>query len=334
MTRNSLLAKVLVGDMPLYAAERGRTPFATHAFIADFYNQSAFRIVCGSDIVARQMAKAITDNGGKVKAGCKVTKILCDETRATGVQINGDYVVEGDYVISDTHPDITLSLLDTKMIRPAFRHRITSLRQTTGCFAVYLHFKEGMVKYMNHNHFHYFTDRNDSAPWDCEMYTQSDWPRNYLYMHFCDEERPSHAKTGVILAYMRMEEVDRWVGTSVGRRGTDYDEFKRIKAETLLSLAAKQHPELANGIKHYYTSTPLTYADYTGSTGGSMYGVAKDVSLGAGGRVPHKTKVPNVFQTGQNINSHGMLGVLVGALVTCRELVPQDTLSRQIWEAQ
>ena len=166
------------------------------------------------------------------------------------------------------------------------------------------------------------------------MYTQSDWPRNYLYMHFCDEERPSHAKTGVILAYMRMEEVDRWVGTSVGRRGTDYDEFKRIKAETLLSLAAKQHPELANGIKHYYTSTPLTYADYTGSTSGSMYGVAKDVSLGAGGRVPHKTKVPNVFQTGQNINSHGMLGVLVGALVTCRELVPQDTLSRQIWEAQ
>ncbi len=334
VTRNSLLAKVLVGDMPLYAAERGRTPFATHAFIADFYNQSAFRIVGGSDIVARQMAKAITDNGGKVKAGCKVTKILCDETRATGVQINGDYVVEGDYVISDTHPDITLSLLDTKMIRPAFRHRITSLRQTTGCFAVYLHFKEGMVKYMNHNHFHYFTDRNDSAPWDCEMYTQSDWPRNYLYMHFCDEERPSHAKAGVILAYMRMEEVDRWVGTSVGQRGTDYDEFKRIKAETLLSLAAKQHPELANGIKHYYTSTPLTYADYTGSTGGSMYGVAKDVSLGAGGRVPHKTKVPNVFQTGQNINSHGMLGVLVGALVTCRELVPQDTLSRQIWEAQ
>ena len=44
--------------------------------------------------------------------------------------------------------------------------------------------------------------------------------------------------------------------------------------------------------------------------------------------------LPNVFQTGQNINSHGMLGVLVGALVTCRELVPQDTLSRQIWEAQ
>ena len=39
------LAKVLVGSLPLYAAERDKTPFSTHAFIMDFYNQSAYRIV-------------------------------------------------------------------------------------------------------------------------------------------------------------------------------------------------------------------------------------------------------------------------------------------------
>ena len=43
------LAKVLVGNLPLYAAEKGKTPFSTHAFIMDFYNQSACRIVGGSD---------------------------------------------------------------------------------------------------------------------------------------------------------------------------------------------------------------------------------------------------------------------------------------------
>lgn len=40
-----LLAKVLVGNLPLYAAERDKTPFSTHAFIMDFYNQSAYRFV-------------------------------------------------------------------------------------------------------------------------------------------------------------------------------------------------------------------------------------------------------------------------------------------------
>ena len=65
----------------------------------------------------------------------------------------------------------------------------------------------------------------------------------------------------------------------------------------------------------------------------SMYGIAKDVTLGNAGRVPHRMKVPNVLQTGQNINSHGMLGVLVGAVVTTGELIDKPVLYKQIIEA-
>jgi all-trans-retinol 13,14-reductase len=64
-----------------------------------------------------------------------------------------------------------------------------------------------------------------------------------------------------------------------------------------------------------------------------MYGVAKDVNSSAAYRVPHRTRVPNVFQTGQNINSHGMLGVLVGTIVTCSEFLSAETLFRQITDA-
>ena len=34
---DELLKNVLVGDLPLYASERDKTPFAQHAFIMDFY---------------------------------------------------------------------------------------------------------------------------------------------------------------------------------------------------------------------------------------------------------------------------------------------------------
>ena len=61
-----------------------------------------------------------------------------------------------------------------------------------------------------------------------------------------------------------------------------------------------------------------------------MYGIAKDVRMGAACRVPHRTKIPNVFQTGQNINSHGMLGVLVGTIVTCSELLTAERIYRGI----
>ena len=118
-----LLAKVLVGSLPLYAAVKDKTPFSTHAFITDFYNQSAYRIVGGSDRIAKSMTRTIERYGGKVLARSKVTRIVCDESHATGVEVNNSEYVACDYVISDAHPMRTLELIDSRLIRPSFRYQ-------------------------------------------------------------------------------------------------------------------------------------------------------------------------------------------------------------------
>ena len=321
-----LLAKVLAGTLPLYAAERGKTPFATHAFIMDFYNQSAYRIVGGSDRIALSMAHTIGRYGGRVLPGSKVTHIVCDATRATGVEVNHSTFLPCDIVISDAHPMRTLELTDSKLIRPAFRQRINSIPQTIGGFSVYLDFKERRVPYQNYNFYCY----QYGTPWDCERYDETSWPKGYLYMHFPQDDKPEYATTGVILSYMSMDDVREWEHTTVGHRGADYEAFKRRKAERLLLQVEQQFPGLRDSIRHYYTSTPLTYRDYTGAEGGGMYGVAHDIHLGAACRVPHRTKIPNVLQTGQNINSHGILGVLVGTIVTCSELLTAAHIYQQL----
>lgn len=325
-----LLAKVLVGSLPLYAAEKDKTPFSTHAFIMDFYNQSAYRIVGGSDQIAASMTHTIEKYGGRVLPNRKVTKIICDETHAIGVEINGSEFVSADYIISDAHPMRTLELIDSKLIRPAFRNRINAIPQTVGAFSIYLEFKEDTVPYQNYNFYGY----NEGTPWDCENYDEQSWPKGYLYMHFCQEPQPRYARTGVILSYMHMKEVEPWRGTKIGHRGTDYEAFKQQKAEKLLASVEQQFPHLRDHIKHYYTSTPLTYQDYTGTEGGGMYGVARDIHLGNACRVPHRTKIPNVLQTGQNINSHGILGVTVGTIVTCSELLTAERIYQQIIETK
>lgn len=322
-----LLAKVLVGNLPLYAAERDKTPFSTHAFIMDFYNQSAFRIVGGSDRIALSMRRTIERYGGRVETSQRVTSIVCDDTHATGVEVNGERFVAADIVISDAHPVRTLELLrSSHIIRPAFRQRVNSMSQSIGGFSVYLQFKKDRVPYINHNFYAYKGD----TPWGCEQYDEETWPKGFLYMHFCPDEAPRFASTGVVLSYMHMEDVERWQGTRVGHRGDDYEAFKRQKAERLLAELERHFPGIRADIEHYYTSTPLTYLDYTGTARGSMYGIAKDVKLGAAGRIPHRTKVPNLLLTGQNINSHGMLGVMVGTIVTCSELLTAKTIYEQI----
>ena len=168
-----LLAKVLVGSLPLYAAEKDKTPFSTHAFIMDFFNQSAYRIVGGSDKIAQSMSRTIEKYGGHVIANSKVTKIICDETHATGVEVNGNNILSCDYVISDAHPQRTLELIDSKLIRPAFRNRIHSIPQTIGGFSVYLDFKDNIVPYQNYNFYGY----SYGTPWDCDKYDESSWPK-------------------------------------------------------------------------------------------------------------------------------------------------------------
>ena len=270
--------------------------------------------------------KNIEKYGGRVLTRQKVTKIVCDETHATGVETMKGEFFPADYIISDAHPMRTLELTDSKLIRPAFRQRINAIPQTVGVFAVYIEFKDDKMPYMAHNFYGY----TDHTPWDSELYDEATWPKSYLYMHFCQETNPQFARTGVILAYMQMKDVEKWLGTHVGRRGDDYEAFKQRKAERLIDTVEKNKPGLRSSIKHYYTSTPLTYLDYTGTEGGSLYGIAKDIHLGVACRVPHKTKIPNLFQTGQNINSHGMLGVIVGSVITCSELLTAARIYQQI----
>ena len=326
---DELLKNVLVGNLPLYAAEKDKTPFSQHAFIMDFYNQSAFRIVGGSDKIAKEISADIESRGGKILTSSKATKILCNDTQAIGVEVNGSELIPADIVIAAIHPARVMEMLDTKLIRPAFRRRISSLKNTIAGFSVYLKFKEGTVPYLNSN----FYSFKSKTPWDCENYNEDNWPKGYLYMHFCDHEKQQYSSSGVLLSYMNMEDLAPWAGSSIGRRGNSYEEFKHIKAEKLLSQAEKDFPGLRCCVASYFTSTPLTYLDYTGTQDGSMYGVAKDITLGASCRVSHKTKVPNLLLSGQNINSHGMLGVLVGSIVTCSELLTAETIYHQIIKA-
>lgn len=334
--KDDLLKNVLVGNLPLYAAEYDKTPFSQHAFIMDFYNQSSFRIVGGSDSIAHSLKRNIEKMGGAVLAKHKVSKILCNATKAQGVVTEDEQFFEADYIISTIHPNRLMEMLDTSLIRPAFRKRINSIPNTAAGFAVYLKFKENIVPYMNTNFYGY----SSPTPWGCEDYlpiastsSANVWPKGYLYMHMCHEDNAKWAKSGVILSYMNYSDVEKWAGTKIGRRGNDYEEFKRLHAEKLMHNVEHDIPGFLSGVERYYTSTPLTYVDYTGTEKGSMYGVAKDVNLGIAGRVPYRTKIPNLLLAGQNVNSHGMMGVIVGTIVTCSELISADTIYNQINEA-
>jgi all-trans-retinol 13,14-reductase len=156
------------------------------------------------------------------------------------------------------------------------------------------------------------------------------WPDSFLYMHLCSSAGQPYAEAAILMTYMNYEEVESWAGTSIGHRGEAYEKFKQEKAGRLLDLLEKQAPGTKENIERYYTSSPLTYADYTGTEKGSMYGILHDCTDPVQTMVFPRTKIPNLFQTGQNIKSHGIIGVIIGSILSSGEIIGVNTILKQI----
>lgn len=244
LTTNERLRQVLAARLPLIAATRQRTPFLLHALITDFYARGANRIVGGGETLFKILRQRFEALGGQLLTRRRVTAITTDADGVTGVTTaNGEHF-EARTVVSDAAPAVTLSLINSSAIRPAFRRRIEALPQTVGCFTIYLEFKADTVDYLPYNFYSFLA----GTPWDCERYTDEDWPRGYLYMQAADSIAPRYAHTAEVISYMRWEEVERWKDTTVGHRGEAYKAFKERHAQRLLAALEHDFP----GPQHCY----------------------------------------------------------------------------------
>lgn len=326
ITDNELLQNVLVGNAPLFAGIKDKTPLYTYALINNFYIQSAYRIVGGADIIAKSLVTSICSFGGKVLANCEVDKFICDDTQAQAVHLTNGETFYGKAFISNVHPQVTMTMIDSHLIRHAYRERIENLSNTISNFTVYIKFKKHAVPYLNYNYYYY--DKPDV--WSCNNYEPSRWPENYLFMHQCSQLNPKFADSAEMIGYMHYKDVEAWQHTHIMNRGADYEAFKKDKAERMIDKLAMSFPGIKDKIDAYWTSTPLTYQNYTYTKDGAMYGIAHDKNNPAQTRISERTKIPNLFFTGQNINSHGILGVTIGALITCAYLIGLPHIVRDI----
>jgi len=326
ITDNRKLQNVIAGSNPLYAGIPDKTPLYVHALVNNSFIESSWRVVKGSSKIAGLLADSIIQNGGTILKNSKVEQFVFENKTLTGVKLSNGESYFSKYFISSIHPSKTLEMIDKDRIRSAYRERIMNLENTTSNFILYIVFKENSFEYLNHNVYYY---KNDDV-WQTHDHTGKDWPCNYLLITPSSSQKQKYADCASVLTYMHMEEVRKWEHTTVEHRGDDYQAFKQQKAEQLLDTVEIRFPGFRSTIKKYYTSSPLTFRDYTGTVDGSIYGVAKDCHEPLKTLIMPRTKIPNLFLTGQSIILHGVLGVTIGSVTTCAELLGMKYLVEKI----
>lgn len=328
-TQNEVLRNVLAGTVSLHGGDRLRTSFYEHGMIMNSYMESAYRFKGGSQHVADALADEIRKHGGEVRTNAEVTSLEVKDAVVQKLTIAGMDSVSARYVISDIHPANMLDMLTgEKSVRPAYLRHVRSLPNSYGHFTAHLLMKPGKVHYVNRNY--YCHNRFDVWSPGGE-YKGCNLP--VVMMSMQPSMSGDHVEAVSLLSPMYVKELEPWRNTFTGKRGVGYESLKARYAEAMTDCVAGIFPEIKTQIEEVYTSTPLTYRDYTSTVDGSAYGIIKDCRSALLSRIPVRMKIENLYFTGQNLNMHGCLGVCASAAVTCSALLGEEYLVKKIGNA-
>ena len=164
-----------------------------------------------------------------------------------------------------------------------------------------LNVKEKSFPYYNYNIYEHFS--HDC--WNSINDNSEKWPHTLYVCTPASSKSEEFAESVCIMCYMNLKDVKEWENTynttiDPSERNAAYLQFKKDKEEQIIKRLETRYPDFRSCIKNVYSSTPLTYRDYIGTPEGSLYGIKKDYKNPIGTTINSKTRIPNLYLTGQN----------------------------------
>lgn len=331
LTSNEKLRAVLAGSNFLYAGNE-QSPFYLHALSVNSYIESAWRCIHGGSQITKQLIKQLKQHGGEIYKYKEVDAFEVVENSVQSVRLKNGASVSADLFLSNIDLKKTLKMAGEQHFRKSFVNRINSFEAVISAFSLYVVFKPGTFPYVNHNFYHF---KSTDAVWNAADYNEDSWPKTYMASMNFSPRSPKWADGMTFITYMKYDDVKPWeetVNTTAQQsdRGETYEEFKARKTEQLLKFIEVKFPNIRDCIHAVYTSTPLSYRDYIGGFQGGIYGYVRNSDDPMRTFVSPKTKLDNLYLTGQSVNVHGVLGVTIGAVATCSEILGKDHLVNKI----
>ncbi|MBO4801072.1 MAG: NAD(P)/FAD-dependent oxidoreductase [Bacteroidaceae bacterium] len=317
--RDPLLINVLSAASMKMELRRESLPLFTFAHVFSGFIKSSWRLRGDGGLIVQSLADDIFRCGGELLCNTEVQELVERDGRIVCVRCTNGETYEADIFISDVNPQLTYRWIPaSQRVKPMLRRRVEAMENTIGMFTVSLALKPDALRYFNHNKYVY---RHPNV-WEPPCVTLGETTSVDRVMIGCRvPESGAFTRQVDLITPLPWDVCAPWADTRVGHRGEDYRQMKRRLAEACVALAEQVIPGLGEMVLRSYTSTPLTWRDYTLSPQGSAYGLRKDCSKILLTLFSPRTSIPNLFLTGQSLMVHGLEGVAMTARETVREVV-------------
>lgn len=324
ITSNKELQSVLLGNSFLYAADYARTPFYVHALTVNSYIQSAWRCIKGGSQLTKAFVKQLRKYDAELFRHQKVEKLNFKENRIESCE-TADGIYKASEFVSDIDLAQLFAMFGEEQKNKPYIKRIGSLKNTPSVFSVHIVLKPETIPYFNYNIYHFETREAVF----CDAGKSSLKPGMMVITTNPHEKGNAYAQSISLMTYMDYDAVAQWQHSfntvaDKAERGNSYETFKAAVAEQMLDMLTAYFPSVREQLVSVHTSTPLTYRDYIGSAEGTMYGFQKEAVHPLKTLISPKTKIGNLYLTGQNVRLHGILGVTVTGFLTVGEMLGRD----------
>lgn len=316
-----LLINVLCGTSLKMELRKESLPLFTFAHGNGSFIESSWRLKGDGSLIVNSLADGIRMHGGEIICNAEVRELVEKDGKLVHAVCSNGEIYEGTIFISNIHPAVTCNLVkQSSRMKKVYRSRITHLENTFGMFTVSLRIKPQTLRYFNWNQYIY----KEPDVW--AFHLKNNPVSGVLVSCRIPEDGSKYVQQVDLLTPMNWSECEQWSHTEVGRRGEDYKAMKKRVADECITLAERFIPGLRDRITGCYTSTPLTYHNYTLTPEGSAYGLRKDFRNPMITLLSPRTPIPNLLLTGQNLMLHGLHGVTMTALFTCAEVLGKEPI--------
>ncbi|XP_075419189.1 all-trans-retinol 13,14-reductase [Tenrec ecaudatus] len=328
------LRAVLSYIFPTYGVTPSHTTFAMHALVVNHYQKGAFYPRGGSSEIAFHTIPVIQRAGGAVLTRASVQSVLLDSAgKACGVSVKKGQELVNIYcpvVISDAGLFNTYQHLLPEQARglPGVQQQLSTVQPSLGMFSVFICLRGSReeLALSSTNYYVYFDTDMDKA---MQLYYSKprDKAAEHIPLFFIAspstkdpmwEARHPDRSTMIVLFPAAYKWFEEWQEEPQGKRSSGYETLKHSFVEAAMATVLKLFPQLEGKVDSVEGGSPLTSQFYLAAPQGACYGA--DHSLGR--LHPHtmaslraQSPIPNLYLTGQDIFTCGLMGALQGAVL-------------------
>mgnify|MGYP006089223743 FL=1 len=330
---NKKLQSVLSGQWGDYGLPPKRSSFAMHAMVARHYLDGANYPVGGSRMIAEYTTDFIESLGGKVVVNADVNEIIVKRNKAIGVRLkNGDELMTKKVVSSAGLVNTINTFLRNYSKNDRLISQLNRVKPTESYLCLYIGLNKTAeeLNLKTTNLWIYPGYDHDQNVVNYQSNPNGDFP--VVYVSFPSAKDPAWNKNHPGCATMeaitlgRWDWYKEWEKKPWKKRGESYEKFKEKMAKKILEVVYKHVPEIKKAMDYYELSTPLSVRDMAHYPKGEMYGLDHSSERFRQDWIRPKSKVKNLFLTGQDITTVGLTSALFSGLLTASSIVKKNLM--------